>query len=139
MRSRPSVRWLKSPIITHFYWCFCNDIITYLFQSWIFYYKIRLPFKFYTENIKIYLLFAKISLKETSINSLKALILLTKGWYMVTFASLPLQKCVKQFKYHRFDVRKQAVAQTTHTKSSSARKTTLSTIFDLPNDLHTTV
>ena len=62
-----------------------------------------------------YQLFTKISSKivdkrnnkPTSIISAKARVLnlLTNGSYMVTFASLSILKCLKQLKYHRFDVR----------------------------------
>ena len=117
----------KTPIIAHFYRCFNNDFITYPFQSWIFY-KIRLYCNFYTQNKKC-LLFTTISLKIVStlkwftdiITSVKewVLNLQTKGWYMVTFASTATKKCVKQLKYHRFDVRL-SCANTTKTKHFSS-------------------
>ena len=60
-----SVRWLKTPIMAHFYRLFNKDCVSCPFESWIFY-KLRLSRNFYTQNIKQYLLFSKISLKIVS-------------------------------------------------------------------------
>ena len=102
---------LKTPNIAHFYRRFNNDCVTYVFQSWRFY-KIGLSCSFYTQNIKKYLLFTKISSKIVStlkwqmdvlrLGQIASSQVTNKELIYGDLRIYPFKKCVKRLKCDRF-------------------------------------